>query len=86
MGASHIVVEKGGGGYILGGRGRFWEGRTYEFVEKGVAYYMRGRGRFWEGRTYEFVEKGMYSEREEGVDSERVAWLLKRGVDSGREG
>ena len=54
LGMSHIVVERG---YILGGRDRFWEGRTYEFVEKG-GYILGGRGRFWEGRTYKFVEKG----------------------------
>ena len=63
MGGSHIVVEKPGG-YILGGRGRFWEGRTYTFVEKG------GRPIFWEGgvgriqllgRSHTVVEKGIYS-------------------------
>ena len=36
---AYTIVEKGG--YILGGRGKFWEGRPYKFVEKG--------GIFWEG-------------------------------------
>ena len=30
----------------MGGRGRFWEGRTYKFVEKG--YILGGTGIFWE--------------------------------------
>ena len=42
MGGSNIVVEKPGG-YILGGRGRFWEGRTYTFVEKGGVGLYSGR-------------------------------------------
>ena len=33
-------------GYIMGGRGRFWEGRLYLF-KRG---YIFDRGRFWEGR------------------------------------
>ena len=48
----------------MGGRGRVWECRIYEFVEKGgrflggfhtvvekVGIILGGRGRFWEGRT-----------------------------------
>ena len=35
---SHIVVEKG---YILRERGRFWEGRTYTFVEMGGIFWER---------------------------------------------
>ena len=43
-------------GYILGGRGRFWEGRTYKFVEKGVysgreGYIPGWRGRFSDPQT-----------------------------------
>ena len=39
---TYTFVEKEGN--ILGGSGRFWEGRTNELVEK--------RGIFWKGEVY----------------------------------
>ena len=42
-------------GYILGGRGRSWEGRTCEFVERGGGYILGGRGRFWEPKTLHII-------------------------------
>ena len=46
------------GGYILGGRGKFSESRTYKLVEKGSIFWEGALGRYWEGRTYKLVEKG----------------------------
>ena len=34
-------------GYILGGRGIFWEGRTCKFVEKGVSSRREGKILGW---------------------------------------
>ena len=80
-----IVVEKGG--YILRGRGRFWESRTYTLNFVVFGRYLRRRGRYRVRRTYKLVEKGGIF-WEGGVDSGRVAFInwLKKGVYSGREG
>ena len=49
----------------------------------GVAYIMGGRGRFWEGRL-NMLKREVYSGREGGVDSGRVAYICLIGVYSGR--
>ena len=60
----YATLPKGGGGYILGGRCRFWEGRTFKFVEKGV--YSGREGQIL-GASHNYSscwKRGVYSGRE----------------------
>ena len=43
-------------GVYSGRRGRFWEGRRYNFLNRG--YILGGRRGFWESRTYKLFKKG----------------------------
>ena len=56
---------------ILGGRGRFWDGRI-EVLKRGW-YILGGKGRFWEDHSCKFVKKGGIF-WEGGVDSGSITY------------